>query len=86
MIHCRERTQSESAIVDALYSNLPLKQEGAIMHGQKVSHVTGSIGSGDKTGVLYLEMSDSAASSYENEHILFFKAIRHCLNECLNLV
>lgn len=85
VIHCRERSASESAIVDALYSNLPLKQEGAIMHGMKVTHVTGAIGTGDKTGVLYLEMSEDLVGKYESEHILFFKAIRHCLNECLNL-
>lgn len=72
-------------IVEAFYCTFPLKQEGTIINGERVSYVAGLIGNAEKAGVLYLEFFDGRADSPGNEVLLVFKAIRQCLSDCLNL-
>lgn len=84
-ISLRETTLAELAIVEALSANLPVKQEAVYLNGELVSHVSGAFGSDDKQGVLYLEISESLLQGLENESIVYFRAIRQCLNDCLNL-
>lgn len=85
-ISLRETTLAELAIVEALSANLPVKQEAVYLNGELVSHVCGGFGGDEnKQGVLYLEISESLLQGLENESIVYFRAIRQCLNDCLNL-
>lgn len=77
--------KGENPIVDALYSSIPIKQEDVFLHGERVSHISGSIGNGEKPGVLYLEMGPNLLSSGGNEALTFFRALSRCVNDCLNL-
>ena len=71
-------------IADALFSSVPIKQDEVLIYGENVSHVSGSIGNGEKIGVLYLELSDGLVNDTEINSMLSFKAIRHCLVDCLS--
>lgn len=82
---CGHNTESNSPIVAALSSMSPIRQEGALMHGERVSITVGQIGNSDKQGVLYLEMSDGLTDAPSHEALLRFRAISRCLNECLAL-
>lgn len=73
------------AVVEALYSNLPLRQEEAFMHGEKINHISWSIGNGNKSGVLHLEFGSRLAAIQPQEVINLFKAVRECVNACLSL-
>jgi len=84
-ISLRETTHAELAIVEALSANLPVKQEAVYLNGELISHVSGAFGTEDKQGVLYLEISEALLQGLENESIVYFRAIRQCLNDCLNL-
>jgi hypothetical protein len=72
-------------VLEALTCQIPIKQENVIMYGEMVSHVTGVFGTRDKVGVLYLEMGHDLLTMTGNEPLIIFKAIRHALNDCLNL-
>lgn len=76
---------SDNPILEALQSSVPVKRDGAVLFGERVSLVSGVIGNTDKTGVLYLEMNDELSQDGGFEPVLRFRAIRHCLNQCLNL-
>jgi hypothetical protein len=78
-------SSGDNPILEALQSTVPVKRDGAVLFGERVSMVSGVIGSGEKGGVLYLEMDANLADSGGFEPVLRFKAIRHCLNQCLNL-
>jgi len=72
-------------VIDALNSASPLRQEDAFVNGEIVSIIAGMFGNETKSGVLYLEMGKELARSDRTVSILYFKAIRQCLNHCLNL-
>ena len=73
-------------VSEAFQCSMPLKQENTILNGEVVSYVTGRFGTGDKTGVLYLEFRELLASTLSSENrLMYFKAIRQALNDCLNL-
>lgn len=78
-------SQADNPILESLQSSVPVKRDGALMFGERVSLVSGMIGNNDKSGVLYLEMNESLAKAGGFEPVQRFKAIRHCLNLCLNL-
>ncbi len=71
--------------VDALHVSTPIRQEGVVVSGEVVSHITGSFGNSSKTGVLYLQMSKALAESDRELSLTFFKAVRQCLSDCLAL-
>ena len=77
--------KGDNPIVDALYSGIPIKQEDVFLHGERVSHISGSIGNGERPGVLYLEMGPSLLNSSGNEALTYFRALSRCVNDCLNL-
>lgn len=82
---CGHNTESNNPVVAALSSMSPIRQEGALMHGERVSITVGQIGNSEKQGVLYLEMSDHLTDAPSHEALLRFRAICKCLNECLGL-
>jgi len=84
-INCSLVSPEGSLIVEAMYCSMPIKQEGVFLHGDLVSPILGPIGAREPSGVLYLEMSDSLQLKETQECLTYFKAIRDCLNDCLNL-
>lgn len=84
-LNCADPGDSTNPIVGALNYTAPLIQENVVLFGEQVSHVTGTFGNREKTGVLYLEMSEQLAQADRQELIIYFKAARQCLNDCLNL-
>ena len=78
--------KSAHPVIVALGYSTPLIQENVPVNGEFVSHVTGQFGTEPKAGVLYLEMSQKLASSADRgEALVFFKAARQALLDCLNL-
>lgn len=84
-INCSLVSPEGSIIVEALYCSMPIKQEGIFLHGELVAPILGPIGSKEAMGVLYIEMSDELRMKETQECLNYFKAIRDCLNDCLNL-
>lgn len=85
-LDCSSSDRSAHPVILALGYSTPLIQENVPVNGEFVSHVTGVFGSSEKTGVLYLEMSEKLARSADRgEALLFFKAVRQALLDCLNL-
>lgn len=76
---------SDNPILEAYQSSFPVRREGVVLFGERVSMVAGMVGSGDKGGVLYLELRDDSDIAATHEVVLRFKALKHCLMECLNL-
>lgn len=72
-------------IAEAFYASFPVKQTGAVFLGESVSLIAGVLGVSERAGVLYLEMTESLASSTKVDPVTTFKAIRQCMNDCLNL-
>lgn len=73
-------------VSEAFHCTTPLKEEGAILNGDVVSHITGRFGSGDRMGVLYLEFKDQFEEILTSEdRLLYFKAIRQALSDILSL-
>jgi hypothetical protein len=64
---------------------MPIVEENVVLNGDFVSHVTGKFGNIDKVGILYLEMTEALREVDRENRLLYFKAIRQCLNDCLNL-
>ena len=74
----------DNPILEAYQSSFPIRREGAVMFGDRVTLIAGLIGSGDRDGVLYLETADELSISLSHETILKFKALRCCMSDCLN--
>lgn len=84
-INCSLVSPEGSLIVEALYCSMPIKQEGVFLFGDLVAPMLGPIGSKEPMGVLYLEMNEALQLKETGECLNYFKAIRDCLNDCLNL-
>ena len=84
-LNCSYTVESDHPLVEALYCTYPMKQEGVLLHGERVSHISGAIGNEEKPGVLYLELGEKLLEEGGHAAVLQFKAIARCLNECLNL-
>jgi hypothetical protein len=78
-------SSTDNPILEALQSQVPIKRDGNVMFGERVSSVSGIIGNHEKSGVLYLELDDELTKIGGFEPVQRFKAIRLCLNQCLNL-
>lgn len=73
-------------VIEALNYSAPIIQEGVIINGEQVAHITGVFGSRERPGVLYLEMSDSLIGQNDrNVPLQYFKAVKQCLNDCLGI-
>jgi hypothetical protein len=70
-------------VVEALDSQTPLRQENCMINGEAYSFIAGCLGSTEKKGVLFLEMSGKLASKDRSYSVNLFKAIRHTLTDCL---
>jgi hypothetical protein len=84
-LSCGDSGRAPHPVVEALSYSAPIIQEDAFLNGGQVSHVTGVFGNEEKLGVLYLEMSPSMRAGDRQQAILYFKAVREALNDCLNM-
>lgn len=84
-LSCSDLGESLHPVVQCLNYSAPIIQENVVLYGDQVSHVTGTFGNREKSGVLYLEMSERLVAADRQELIIYFKAVRQCLNDCLNL-
>ena len=82
---CSASGEHSNPIAEAFHCTTPIKQEGAFLHNDIICHVSGRFGRNDKGGVLHLEMSEGMLKNENHIPILYFKAIRSCLDHCLNL-
>lgn len=84
-VSCSASGDRSNPISEAYHCATPLKQERAFLHNDVVSHVSGKFGNQDKGGVLYLEMGEKLLLQDNHTALVYFKAIRQCLDHCLNL-
>lgn len=84
-VSCSASGEHSNPISEAFHCATPLKQERAFLHNDVVSHVSGKFGNTEKGGVLYLEMSERLLRQENHTAVVYFKAIRQCLDHCLNL-
>lgn len=84
-LNCSTVGNSAHPAVEALSYSTPIIQEKVFINGDLVSHITAAFGNNERAGVLYLEMSDELILGERQAPLLYFKAIRQCLNDCLNL-
>lgn len=72
-----------SPVAEALYTSVPLKQEGKSAAGGLAMQICGSLGSYKRPGVLYLEFADSEIELAGYNPFACFQAIRQALLDCL---
>lgn len=84
-ISCACGSGPSHPVAEAFHCSMPIIEENIFLNGDVVSHVTGKFGNSEKIGVLHLEMTDALREVSADQRLLFFKAIRQCLNDCLNL-
>jgi hypothetical protein len=85
-ISCSAAGEKSNPISEAFHCVTPIKQENAFLLNDVISHVSGKFGNTDKGGVLFLELSEELLSKDNHTPTLYFKAIRCCLDHCLNLI
>jgi hypothetical protein len=66
---------------DALYSEIPVKLDGLGLDGGPCVHVTGAVGTRERPGVLFLELSPDAERDENHDAILLFRALRQAFND-----
>lgn len=76
---------STNPIVTAFNCGTPIKGEDVSERGAMVPFIAGTIGVKQKSGVLYVEITDRLRAKAQADPLLHFKAIRQCLNDCLGL-
>lgn len=84
-LNCADTGSITHPVVDALSAQIPIRQEHVVIGNEIVSHVSGAFGNTERSGVLFLLMSRDLVQADRAVSILHFKAIRACLNHCLNL-
>lgn len=84
-VSCSASGEKSNPISEAFHCSAPLKQEKAFLLSDVVSHVSGKFGNNSKSGVLFLEISDELLGQENHVPVVYFKAIRRCLDDCLNL-
>lgn len=78
-------SSSTDPIATAFRCKTPILEENVFVNNEKVTYVAGVIGTNEKAGVLYLEVSSRATQTNSQNALVLFKAIRQALNESLNL-
>ncbi|MDC0357868.1 HDOD domain-containing protein [Oligoflexia bacterium] len=77
---------SKADIVAVAYrSNDPVVGFGQSPSGAMVSAIVGIFGEEQRVGVLYLETPGVAASDFNSDIMIHYRAIRQALNDCLSL-
>lgn len=84
-VSCMDSGLHNNPVYEAFYSSFPIKQSGAVYLGETTSLIAGVLGTTERAGVLYLEMPDGVANSTIMDVTVAFKALRQCMNDCLNL-
>lgn len=84
-INCAAPEGARDPAVKALYSRIPVKEEGFLFDGERVTYIAGVIGNEEKAGVLYLEVSKRLLESGVYEPVLVFKAVAQCFADCFAL-
>lgn len=84
-LNCSQSGAQAHPVIEALSYSAPIVQENAFVHGDRVSHVTGTFGGREKTGVLYLEMTRELSGMDRQLALTYFKAVKQALNDCLNM-
>ncbi len=77
-------TQSHP-VLEALTCSIPIKQVRVPLFGDLISHITANFGNREKTGVLFLEMSEDFEKKDPGEQLATFKALKQTLNDILLL-
>lgn len=72
-----------SPIAEALYTSVPLKQEGKSVTGTRVLQICGPLGSPKRPGVLYLELGGDEIDGIGHGSFICFQAVRQALLDCL---
>jgi len=72
-------------VATAFRCNTPIKQIESGENGEQIVTFSGALGGNQKTGVLYLEVSERLLNKAKADPELYFKAVRLCLNHCLNI-
>ena len=85
VLNLADEGEKRHPAVDAIGSMSPIRQENVVMNDKVVSHVTGTFGNNEKSGVLFLEMGPELLSQRRELSLLVFKAIRQSLNDCLSI-
>jgi len=84
-ISCACGAGQSHPVAEAFHCSMPIIEENVFLHGDVISHITGKFGNSEKIGILHLEMTDALRDLPADQRLLYFKAIRQCLNDCLNL-
>ena len=71
--------------LDAFNSETPLRKEEISDDGMHLEHVCSAFGDATKPGVLLLEIDRYADLDDSQNSTLYFKAIRQCLHDCLDV-
>ncbi len=74
--------ERSNPVVAAFRSNVPLLQEGT---DQLDPSISAALGSTQRAGVLFLELSPQLSEDPLANPMVYFKAVREALNQCLHL-
>lgn len=72
-------------VTSAFTLKAPLKEDRALPTGEQITMLAGALGNNQRVGVLYLEIGVVVNRSNFDPTVVF-KAVRHALADCLNLV
>lgn len=72
-------------VATAYRCTTPIKQTYKTIDDKNITTLSGSIGNEQKTGVLYVEVSERLSAKSKGDPELYFKALRLCLSHALGL-
>lgn len=72
-------------VVAAYRCKTPIMEDNVLLGEETISYIAGVIGTIQKAGVLYLEISESVLKSRGANPMVYYKAVRQALGDCLNL-
>jgi hypothetical protein len=82
-VNSADNALAASVLSESFLCNYPLRESGAYMFGEQVSYICSAFGKNQRTGVLYLELSEERLKASDEETLIVFRALRHCLNDSL---
>jgi hypothetical protein len=80
-LSCIDPGLETNPIVHAFSCSYPVKETNIVFLGEHVSLVAGALGTSERAGVLYLEVSNATESGRDMDSLQLFRAIRQCMNE-----
>ena len=72
-------------VIAAFRSHVPIVEECDQSSGDRPAYIAGALGNLQRAGVLYLEVSRELNEDPHANPLVYFKAVREALNECLHL-